>query len=230
MTNLKEGASLFSKEKVLICFTGVDGSGKTTHARHLLRFLLKKGYSSKYVWAASRPIFLYPFLVVTRILEYWKTVKKDAWTDPLENAPPSIRKKIGALYRFLLFVDFEIITLLKVQLPLLFVKVVICDRYVYDLIMELALSNLHSTSFAKLMLHATPAPKRTFFTDTPIHVVVQRRPNFTQKNIRAKQNIYRKLAKIFKFKIIDTSAQFEANQESIRKEVLSLLEETDRNS
>jgi len=215
---------LISKKKVLICFTGVDGSGKTTHAKHLLRFLQEKGYSSKYVWAASRPIFIYPFLVITRVLGYWKIIKKNAWMDPLEKAPPSIKKKFALLYRFLLFVDFEILALLKVLLPLLFVKVVICDRYVYDLIMELALSNLHSPSFAKLMLHATPTPKRTFFTEAPIHVLVQRRPDFTKENMLAKQNIYRKLAKIFGFKIIDTSAQFKANQGYIQKEVLFLLE------
>ena len=216
---------MFSKGKLLICFAGVDGSGKTTHARHLLRFLQEKGYSSKYVWAASRPIFLYPFLVITRILGYWKTIKKDACTDPLENAPPSIKKKIGPLYRFLLFIDFEIITLLKVRLPLLFVRIVICDRYVYGLIMELALSNLHSPSFAKLMLHATPIPDRTFLTDAPVCVVVQRRPGFTEENIRAKQNIYRKFAEIFNFKVIETSTRFEANQEYIRKEVLFVLKE-----
>jgi len=216
---------LFSKGKLLICFAGVDGSGKTTHARHLLRFLQEKGYSSKYVRAASRPIFIYPFLVITRILGYWKTVKKDAYTDPLENAPPSIRKKIGAVYRFLVFIDFEIITLLKVRLPLLFVRIVICDRYVYGLIMELALSNLHSPSFAKLMLHSTPIPNRTFLTDAPVCVVVQRRPGFTEENIRAKQNIYRKFAEVFNFKVIETSTRFEANQEYIRKEVLFVLKE-----
>ena len=218
---------MFSKDKLLIRFTGVDGSGKTTHAKHLLWFLRRKGYSSKYVWAASRPIFLYPFLVVTRILGYWKTVKKDAWTDPLENAPPSIRKKFGALYRFLIFVDIEIITLLKVELPLLFVRVVICDRYVYDLIMELTLSNLHSTSFAKLMLHVTPAPKRTFFTDAPLHIVAQRRPQLVNGGIYAKIGAYRKLARILNFKIVDTTTRFETNQDHIRREVLSLLEGED---
>jgi len=113
-----------------------------------------------------------------------------------------------------------------VWLPMLFTRVLICDRYVYGLIMELVLSDLYSTNFTKLILCASPAPQRTFLADAPLHIVVQRRPEFTEENIRAKQNIYRKFAKIFNFKIIDTSVQFEANQEYIRKEVLFFLEES----
>ena len=209
----------------MICFTGVDGAGKTSHAKHLHKFLLEKGYSSRYVWAASRPIFIYPFLLFTRIFGYWKIVKKGAWTDPLENAPPKIRKKLGAVYRILLFIDFEITTFLKVWLPMLFTRVLICDRYVYNLIMELALSDLYSANFTKLILCASPAPQRTFLADAPLHVLVHRRPDFTEENIGAKQNIYRKFAKIFNFEIINTSAQFEANQEYVRKEILFLLKE-----
>jgi len=223
---------LVFKEKLLICFTGVDGSGKTTHAKYLLRFLRKKGYSSRYVWAASRPVFLYPFLVVTRILGYWKTLKEDMWMDPLESAAPTIRRKFGALYRFLLFVDFELTTFLKVQLPLLFERVVICDRYVYDLIIDLALTNLLSTRFAKLMLQVTPTPKRIFLTYAAPHIVVPRRSSFNKRDVCIKMDAYKKLARILDFDIVDTSTRFETNQNHIRREVLSLLEkeeETKRN-
>jgi len=217
---------LFCREKLLICFTGVDGSGKTKHAKHLLHFLRKRKYSSLYVRAASRPIFVYPFLIITRILGYWKTIKKDSWTNPLENAPPIIRKKFGMLYRFLLFIDFEIISLLKVWLPLLFVRVVICDRYVYDLIVELALSSLHSKNFAKLILYATPKPKRTFLTHAPPQLVVQRRPSLTIRSLHAKMVAYLKLARILDFEVVDTATKFEVNQDNIRRQVLSFLEGT----
>jgi hypothetical protein len=91
--------------------------------------------------------------------------------------------------------------------------------------MELALSGLCSANFAKLILRATPTPQKTFFTNAPLHIVAQRRPDFTEENIRAKQNIYRKFAKIFNFEMIETYFPFEANQEHVQKEVLFLLKE-----
>jgi dTMP kinase len=155
---------------------------------------------------------------------FWKSVKKGAWTDPLDKASPTIKAELGKVYRFLLFVDFVIITFVKVRLPLRFVRVLICDRYVYDLIMELALSDLYSEVFAKLIFTTSPHPQRVFFADAPIEVIGRRRPELTKDHIYRKQDFYRKLANIFEFWTFDTSEPFESNQLHLQKEIFLLLE------
>jgi dTMP kinase len=216
---------LYFSGKKVICFVGVDGSGKTTQAKHLLEFLQTRGYKSRYVRVASRPILLYPFLAMTQIFGYWTAVKKDAWTDPLENVSPPIRRRLGALYRLLLFVDFELIVLLKLHFQSLLVNVVICDRYVYDLILDLALSSLLSKRFLYLILRATTAPDKVFLADAPPGTIIKRRTHFALENVTAKINIYRRLAKMLDFTEIDTTLPMEKNRRRIEQMSLQLLEQ-----
>ena len=211
------------KNSLLICFTGVDGSGKTTHAKHLQKFLNEKGYLCYYTWAGSKPIFLYIFLGVTRALGYWNTVKKEDWMDPLEKAPVKLRSRLGMLYRLLLYIDFEITTSIKIRKPLSLGKIVICDRYFYDLIMELKLSNLCTSKYERLLLSSLPSPQKIFFADAQSDLIIQRRPDSDLKRVLAKRNAYRKIAHIYGFRIIDTLKPFEENQEIIRKEIDLLL-------
>jgi len=60
--------------------------------------------------------------------------------------------------------------------------------------------------------------------DAPLHTIMQRRQDVEKENLRIKINAYRKFAKIFGFKIIDTTTDFRSNQAYIQREVLSLLE------
>jgi len=210
--------------KLLVCFVGVDGSGKTTHAKSLSRFLLNKGYSVKYVHAATRPILTYPFLIITRVFGYWKSMKKNAYTDPLDLlASLEVKRALGSLYRCLIFLDYLIINLIRIQIPRLLSSCVICDRYVYDLIIDLALSELHSNSFANLLLLSTSRPGKVFFMQSNEDVLSQRRPDFTEMEIQAKANAYGRLAILLDFETIRTEDQFEKNQEHIRNIILSML-------
>ena len=143
--------------------------------------------------------------------------------DPLEKAPPKVREGLGVLFRLLLYIDFEITTSLKIRIPLFSGKIVICDRYVYDLIMELMLSNLYTPKYGKLLLRTTPSPKKVFFADAQIDLIIQRRPDSSQQRVLAKRDVYRKLAQALGFRIIDTLMTFETNQELIRRETDLLL-------
>lgn len=205
---------------LLLCFVGVDGSGKTTHAKCIASFLRKKGYSCRYVKIVSRPILLYFFLMFTRIAGYWESNKKGVWMDPLKKASPTLRMKLGKIYRLLLFVDFLIIVLVKVILLSYFTKVLVLDRYVYDLIMELKLSSLSSNNFDKLILTLTPIPRKVFLADATLELLAQRRPDICIDNLFRKQVFYRNLAKFFGFQTFDTSISFEINQQFLQKEAL----------
>ncbi len=206
----------------LICFTGVDGSGKTTHAKSLISFLNKEGYSCTYVWAASRPILSLAFFGFTRLMGYWKETKKGEYTDPLEFAPDKVRTRLGVVWRLFLFIDFQIKVSVTVRTRLLLGKTVVCDRYVYDMIMELRLSHLYTPTFGDLLWKTVPRPVATFLMDAAADTATSRRQIPTER-LSARRQAFLKLAKIFDLIIINSSESFLKNSQHIKIQTLSRL-------
>jgi len=208
----------------LICFTGVDGSGKTTHAKFLKEYLEEHGYSCRYVWGASRPFLSYFFFAFTRVLGYWKHTKKNAYTDPLEYAPRLLSAKFGKVWRLFLFIDYQLKALAKIRLPLLVGKVVICDRYFYDLLMELQVSNVSSEKFTSALSKSMPEPLVTFLMGVPDTLARSRR-NFSYEFFPKRTEVFLDLAKSFNFRVIDSSEPLLENQRRIRQESMRGMKE-----
>jgi dTMP kinase len=208
---------LSNPKRLFICFTGIDGSGKTTHGKYLIDFLSKKGYKFIYVWAAFKPLFSYIFFGVTRLLGYWKKTKKDTFIDPLEMSHRRVHDRLSIVFRVFLFIDFHIRTLIKIRLPMLLGMNVVSDRYVYDMIVDLILLRLYSRRFGRLILYSLPKPHLIFLTDAPEHVVFIRRKYKSILSIRIKRKVYLKIAEQLNFFVLDTSNSFVDNQMKIRQ-------------
>ena len=208
----------------LICFTGVDGSGKTTHAKFLKKYLEEQGYSCRYVWGASRPFFSYFFFVLTRVLGYWTNTKKNAYTDPLEYAPRLFVKNLGKVWHLFIFIDYQLKALVKIRLPLLVGKVVICDRYFYDFLMEIRLSNVSSKKFTSVISKGMPKPLVTFLMDIP-ETLAKNRRNFSYEFFSKRNEVFLDLAENFNFRVIDSSETLLGNQRKIRQETLRRMQE-----
>ena len=198
----------------LICFTGVDGSGKTTHSRVLMKYLENKGYSCKYIWGGSRPILAYSFFGLTRLFGYWKMTRKDAYTDPLEAAPKNVANRLTVLWRLLLFVDFQIRSLITTRFWLSMSKSVICDRYFYDILMELERADASSSKFMWILAETLPKPLVAFLLDVPETLAVQRR-GFSKEELVAKRRAFLQIGRALDLVIIDASQDFAKNHERI---------------
>jgi thymidylate kinase len=185
--------------------------------------LSQSGYRCRLVWGGYRLIFSYAFFAFTRLLGYWKEVKQDDYTNPLEFAPERVTKKLGILLTWLIFVDFQIRTSLKIRLPLLRKKPVICDRYFYDVLMELKRSNMLSERFTQILSRTTPKPLIAFLIDAPENLTSKRR-GFSTEELSSKRRIYLKIAKNFGLVVIDSSREFSENQSRIRTLTLARIE------
>jgi dTMP kinase len=206
----------------LICLTGVDGSGKSTHAKLLKTYLEQKGYKCSSVWAAYKPFLAYYFFGFTRILGYWKYTKKESYTDPLEFAPKLVAKKLAKIMRVMYFFDYQLKILIKIRVPLFLGKVVLCDRYLYDLLMELQLSDTLSKNFSRFLPRSLPKPLVVFLMVAP-ESVNQTRRGFSFDFFAKRKKILLEYADSFKFVVIDSSKELTDNQNSIRNEVLERI-------
>ncbi len=206
-----------------MCLTGIDGSGKTTQARSLIHALRGEDCATVYVWAASRPILSLSFFGITRVLGYWKVTKKGMYTDPLEFAPPKVRSGLGGVWRLLQFVDFHMKMLVTVRAYLARGIVVVCDRYVYDMIMEFKVSSLSTPLFERLLLKTAPAPAVTFLLDVSERTARSRR-TIPLEQLSVRRKTFLEMAKQLNFVIIDASKDFAVNREEIEAETLSRLQ------
>ncbi|PXF51594.1 MAG: hypothetical protein C4B55_04285 [Candidatus Methanophagaceae archaeon] len=166
---------------VFICFTGMDGSGKTTLTRALVGTMQKRGIKASYVYNRYIPIVLRPAMLVGELLflsnkaysrdysEYSNTKKNTSKKHPL----------LAKFYQHLLLFDYFIQILFKIKLPLLFGKNIICDRYIYDTIVtdlsvDFNYSQEEVKKFLDKILSLFPTPDTAFLVDLPEEIAYQR--------------------------------------------------------
>ena len=217
-------SKIWKKRKgFLVCFSGVDGSGKSRHARSLFNYLSNQAYSCSYVWGGIKLILSYFFYGSTWLLGFWRKSEVEEGRmgiDPLGVAPKKLRKKLLMAYRFFIFLDFQIKILVKVRLPLIFSRVVICDRCIYDLIASSTIPDVFTKAFRNILFQTMPTPQLLFLTDTPTEVLCARR-RIPINVLDKKRKAYLNLVHGSDFIILDTSNDFEGNQQKVRQ--LSLL-------
>ena len=56
------------RQGIFICFTGIDGVGKTTLAKALTKWMNDEGVPCKYVYNRLGTFLLKPFMIITRKL------------------------------------------------------------------------------------------------------------------------------------------------------------------
>jgi len=195
----------------LICFTGMDGSGKTTNARLLTSWMKSQNVEADYVWNMLEAPLLKPLTLLASLLllrtnhvlaDYSKYTrsKKYALRNPL----------LLKAYINLLVFDLLIRVLFKVYLRLLLGRVVVCDRYVFDLIatmmadLELPLQRI--LSIIQIPLKAFPRPEITFLMDVPEAVALTRKCDIPSiEFLKRRRQAYLTIGRKFKMVILNGS-------------------------
>jgi len=171
------------KKGILICFVGIDGSGKTTLAKGLENNLRRFGISCKYMWCGWRgfesPLFK---PLVNLIKKFYKKT----------SAPDRLTKTIS----FNVFALFDYV--LRVYPAILFslyrYDVVIADRYVYDVIVGFLVSGSKGVTFIQKLLNLFPKPYLIFFIEIPEIVAYKRKDDIPSPDYLSEQKkIYLKL-------------------------------------
>jgi dTMP kinase len=213
----------FSKGK-LICFIGVDGSGKTTISREVARILRERGIKCKHTYGRLQPFILRPLTVVARKLITRKS-GKDYKAYKKEKIEAVKKMKIlSKLYTTILLVDYYIQLFVRVKLPLLFGRVVICDRYVYDTVINdipLESDDINTIeSWINCIFNFAPKPDIVFLIDVPEEISMMRKNDIPSiEYIRERRDTYLALSRRFGMVVMDGTKDLEELKCEILKKI-----------
>lgn len=165
----------------IVYIAGVDGSGKTTLAKNLQGVLETKGIRTKYFYARHYAFFLLPFRILARLLGLRGTDEYKDYKTYINKKQAGSRKykTMSRLYGLLWFIDYFLVTRLRMFWYSLSNYLLIVDRYFYDVLIVISITlDLSDDDFAKLIRVASrcfPEPTQTFFLDLPEEIAFERK-------------------------------------------------------
>lgn len=212
------------KKGKLICFIGIDGSGKSTLSKMFCRYLTRNNVKCKYVYGRLLTKLVRPIFIMVQKIFLRKN--KMNYRSYLRSKYRLIKKHklIAKIYAYLLVFEYFWLILFKIRLPLLFGYTIVCDRYVYDTVINdlpIIVSNKKEViSWVDTIFKFAPQPDKTFLVDIPEEIALRRKrdiPNI--EYIREKRKAYKSLKKKYKeIRLIWGAGRKEAVFKAILKE------------
>jgi dTMP kinase len=197
---------------IFICFTGIDGSGKTTLARALVAGLKTKGFRTRYVYGRLQPIILRPVFMVGRLLFLRK---KDMYRDYVEYSQAKKglleNRGLSAVYENLVLLDYFFQMMMKVRFPLATGRDIVCDRYVYDTIVtdlavDLKYPQWRISRALRRYLWLFPRPNLVFLIDVPEEIANRRKDDVPSvKYLEERRRLYLEVGREHGMIILDGS-------------------------
>lgn len=198
-----------TKKAFLICFVGMDGTGKTTQAKGLASALGARGVKCKYVWNTYQPFITKPFLLLGKALFFRG---KDAFKDYAEYSGTKTKlfknPLLSRVYEYLSLFDYLCQSFVTIRLPHILGSNIICDRYVQDVAVNLAVELDYSDkklgSMLNKLLHLLPKPDLTFFMDVPEEIGYERKNDTPSiEHLRSLRRIYLSMGKEYGAVMLD---------------------------
>lgn len=165
----------------LVTITGIDGAGKSTLAKRVVRKLEANGHSATYVYGRYLPRLAYPLMEFGRRTLFSETdIETDYSTHHNSKREFFSKLPVSRLYEFLLMVDYAPQLVYRLLPALATSDYVICDRYVFDTFLtDLAGSVITSPEDAteryRSYSRVVPTPDYMFHVQIPIDVAFRRK-------------------------------------------------------
>ncbi|MDH5459948.1 MAG: hypothetical protein OEY81_00190 [Candidatus Bathyarchaeota archaeon] len=209
---------------MLICFTGIDGSGKSTLAKESVSILKHRGIKSQYVYSKYQPILTKPLISIGRRLFLGKRDYCKNYTQYTHTKRGLFKNRVFSLtYESLLLFDYLFQATMKVKLPLIMGKNVVCDRYVYDtVITDLAVDINYSTQKVERVIRGLflllPRPDITFFIDVPEEIAYCRKNDVPSiEYLRERRAVYLDISRKDKMIALDGSKTLKELRSELKK-------------
>lgn len=200
--------SALSRKRIIVCFAGMDGTGKTSHATKIVERFKDMGVPCQYVWYGWTVRVSYPLMALIYLI-----------TGGYRRKDYHKNKVLRRIWNYVIIIDFLYLYLAKIKIPHLIGKNVVCDRYVYAWMADLMYDGLYSENATKILLKLIAKPDLVFMLDVPEDVSDLRKDDTKDAvNIKDSHNaidylsIHRKnylnIAKSLNIPVIDTTKEF----------------------
>ncbi len=189
----------------MICFMGLDGSGKSTSIDYAYEQLKKCGYKVEIVRAA------YVIVVLRGIIKLGKKILMKKESDPfggdykayLESMRKQAQKDIPyQLFSALTTTEFKLQIFFRIRVKRFFGTTLLVDRYIYDNIVTYAANlGLGEDYMARTMngkwKHA-PRPDLIIYIKTPVEVCCSRKDDIPDPlYLEIRKPLYEKVAEMY---------------------------------
>lgn len=202
----------------LVCFSGQDGTGKTKHSKLLQNELAQRNISTDYVWSRGIGFSIEPLLRIGRLALLGSKLSRSS--EYISKRRILLKKEpIRTLWTYAMLADEILLSLIKVRIPLLLGRVVICDRYILDILVDVKCELGKDVSWVikECVKKLTPKPKIHFVLDAEPQEIMERKKNLNLQLIKCKRHHYL----ISSFRKNLTHINTERLSEQNREEILS---------
>lgn len=212
---------ILKRKRIVVCFTGIDGTGKTSHATKIVKTFKNMGIPCQYVWCNWVPRVSYPLMALVYLV-----------TGGYRRKDYHKSKILRKIWNYVVIFDFIYLYFFKVKIPLFIGKNVVCDRYVYDMIADLEYDGLYNKKASKILLKLIPEPDLVFMLDIPEDISDLRKDD-TKGSVNIKDSDsaidylrnhrrnYLKIAKLLGIPVIDSTGDLDSLHEEIYKKVVN---------
>jgi thymidylate kinase len=184
---------------IVVSFSGLDGSGKTTQIEALRRLASQLGLSTTLVtlWDDVVVGARYRESFVHKVFGSEKGV--GAPGRPVERRDKNVRVGYLTLMRHLLYlVDAMHLRVVLSRVRRSGADVIIVDRYIFDELANLPLENRFSSLYARLVARVAPRPHIAFLLDAVPELARARKPEYSVEFLCQSRRSYFRLARIMR--------------------------------
>ncbi|MEM4004881.1 MAG: hypothetical protein QXM43_04505 [Desulfurococcaceae archaeon] len=183
---------------MIIAFGGPDGCGKTTIAKLVVKTLRKKGYPVTYAWLRyPRLLSLFP-LLLSKLLGLTVEFKLNGVCKykyhNFRRAP-----LLGLVYELALICDYALYRFIKVTIPKLIGFVIVIDRFLMDIAIDILTERgaLTKFTYAYLSKEIRAIESKEIILADIDTLLRRRKDNICNPYLRLAVSLYTRLCKIY---------------------------------